>query len=116
MGWGLTDYTTTRENWELRPAFVTEAISWDYTTTRENWELRPFGAYSTWYTDYTTTRENWELRPFTAVIEGKLDYTTTRENWELRLIHWSSSTSQRLYHYERKLGTTTQRQDQRTPR
>ena len=57
----------------------------DYTTTRENWELRRDLEVPPDETNYTTTRENWELRPFTAVIEGKLE----------------------LYHYERKLGTTT---------
>ena len=34
-------------------------------------------------------------------------YTTTRENWELRLATSGVVGEYRLYHYERKLGTTT---------
>ena len=34
------NYTTTRENWELRPAGLNPVLSANYTTTRENWELR----------------------------------------------------------------------------
>ena len=57
-----------------------------YTTTRENWELRPMliDHFSKIY--YTTTRENWELRLLDQHIYHRNHYTTTRENWELRLV------------------------------
>ena len=62
------DYTTTRENWELRLREVQPDYVWYYTTTRENWELRlPVGEYRE-YQDYTTTRENWELRRFNKYV------------------------------------------------
>ena len=35
----------------------------NYTTTRENWELRLIPLGCGIWTHYTTTRENWELRP-----------------------------------------------------
>ena len=57
--------------------------------------------------DYTTTRENWELRPNAKTNERHDDYTTTRENWELRHQNKHEETTLKLYHYERKLGTTT---------
>ena len=79
----------------------------DYTTTRENWELRPDTKADKGDNHYTTTRENWELRPFGQNGNYMLHYTTRSENWELRLIISSNGTSPRLYHYERKLGTTT---------
>ena len=77
-------YTTTRENWELRPLTRGETLQVYYTTTRENWELRLSDTRPSMPSNYTTTRENWELRrpPFRSV--GRSDYTTTRENWELR--------------------------------
>ena len=56
-----------------------------YTTTRENWELRPNREQAETDFHYTTTRENWELRPIRSTIRSGIDYTTTRENWELRL-------------------------------
>ena len=56
------DYTTTRENWELRPDTKADKGDNHYTTTRENWELRPFGQNGNYILHYTTTRENWELR------------------------------------------------------
>ena len=78
------DYTTTRENWELRQKRITQSYRDDYTTTRENWELRPRSVNSFRPAYYTTTRENWELRLFALACFGGRDYTTTRENWELR--------------------------------
>ena len=35
------NYTTTRENWELRLIHPHGVVAEHYTTTRENWELRP---------------------------------------------------------------------------
>ena len=58
----------------------------DYTTTRENRELRLPAPAGNRAPDYTTTRENRELR-LAALKCGRLpDYTTTRENRELRLM------------------------------
>ena len=37
-----------------------------------------------------------------------LNYTTTRENWELRHRKVRARAIAELYHYERKLGTTTE--------
>ena len=37
---GWIDYTTTRENWELRRTGRVHSCAFHYTTTRENWELR----------------------------------------------------------------------------
>ncbi len=37
---GTADYTTTRENWELRLLQLAGNGIHYYTTTRENWELR----------------------------------------------------------------------------
>ena len=123
------NYTTTRENWELRPAWYRRTVNGYYTTTRENWELRPKAANVTAIKNYTTTRENWELRLIPGNRGKNFYYTTTRENWELRLVsgdgsqgvnytttrenwelrHFRQSYSHQmlLYHYERKLGTTT---------
>ena len=42
----------------------------DYTTTRENWELRLTSVAPVTPSDYTTTRENWELRPVSVAIQG----------------------------------------------
>ena len=55
-----------------------------YTTTRENWELRPAASVAVRHYHYTTTRENWELRLSAKRTINKQDYTTTRENQELR--------------------------------
>ena len=38
-------------------------VAFDYTTTRENRELRLKGVITFFGSDYTTTRENRELRP-----------------------------------------------------
>ena len=57
--------------------------------------------------NYTTTRENWELRLTSVTSFVTADYTTTRENWELRLANEEDQAIRELYHYERKLGTTT---------
>ena len=58
----------------------------DYTTTRENRELRRRSWIPLYGIHYTTTRENRELR-LAALKCGRLpDYTTTRENRELRLM------------------------------
>ena len=64
----IKNYTTTRENWELRPVSVAIQGLQDYTTTRENWELRLQFCDSFRGADYTTTRENWELRLYTTTI------------------------------------------------
>ena len=58
----------------------------DYTTTRENWELRQEVFNALLFRYYTTTRENWELRPRRRAQRPPTHYTTTRENWELRLM------------------------------
>ena len=44
LRWSWRYYTTTRENWELRPTHLTGVDGYNYTTTRENWELRPLSA------------------------------------------------------------------------
>ena len=59
--------------------------TYDYTTTRENRELRPVGSEYLLRQNYTTTRENRELRLLPPVRQADHDYTTTRENRELRL-------------------------------
>ena len=56
------NYTTTRENWELRLGCDWLEVMRYYTTTRENWELRLLCNISFCFNHYTTTRENWELR------------------------------------------------------
>ena len=56
------NYTTTRENRELRLPVPQYDYLKDYTTTRENRELRLSGEEMRHMTNYTTTRENWELR------------------------------------------------------
>ena len=58
----------------------------NYTTTRENRELRHVSAIVEVPRDYTTTRENRELRHAKDIPDRTEDYTTTRENWELRLM------------------------------
>ena len=80
----IINYTTTRENRELRrvPTGVPDLS--DYTTTRENRELRQARGSSPHARYYTTTRENWELRPRHRAQHPPTHYTTTRENWELR--------------------------------
>ena len=78
------NYTTTRENWELRLKRKAVAAWRNYTTTRENWELRPAPPADRPCRHYTTTRENWELRPSEELVDVVNHYTTTRENWELR--------------------------------
>ena len=77
-------YTTTRENWELRPLSLIGFVLRYYTTTRENWELRLSSLTILMSIHYTTTRENWELRRRIARCPWQYDYTTTRDNWELR--------------------------------
>ena len=79
----------------------------NYTTTRENWELRLIYVHCYKTTNYTTTRENWELRLLGSSYADVTNYTTTRENWELRPGVLSGGHCPVLYHYERKLGTTT---------
>ncbi len=78
------NYTTTRENWELRLPLCKAHCHINYTTTRENWELRRFRLKPTFLLHYTTTRENWELRQRQEGTTQRIYYTTTRENWELR--------------------------------
>ena len=78
------NYTTTRENRELRPLASAPAARAYYTTTRENRELRPLSKLSDDGRDYTTTRENRELRLSGEEMRHMTNYTTTRENWELR--------------------------------
>ena len=78
------NYTTTRENRELRLFLRCMPERKDYTTTRENWELRPAPPADRPCRHYTTTRENWELRPERLGRQLVAHYTTTRENWELR--------------------------------
>ena len=56
---------------------------------------------------YTTTRENGELRQTVFRVRCCLRYTTTRENGELRQFPMLAPDTSRLYHYERKWGTTT---------
>ena len=80
----MENYTTTRENWELRLKRKAVAAWRNYTTTRENWELRPAPPADRPCRHYTTTRENWELRPSEELVDVVNHYTTTRENWELR--------------------------------
>ena len=78
-----------------------------YTTTRENRELRRLKMAKKKTGNYTTTRENRELRQVRRVLQSLIDYTTTRENRELRptaIMDWFGD---KLYHYERKQGTTT---------
>ena len=58
----------------------------NYTTTRENRELRLRGSSRIPRYNYTTTRENRELRHAKDIPDRTEDYTTTRENWELRLM------------------------------
>ena len=65
------DYTTTRENWELRRFMTPTVILAHYTTTRENWELRLGLSTGRKVTDYTTTRENWELRRLEIGMGGR---------------------------------------------
>ena len=60
------NYTTTRENRELRRFQNVGITGLDYTTTRENRELRLTLTYDDDHVHYTTTRENRELRPFPA--------------------------------------------------
>ena len=104
-------YTTTRENRELRLSDSLNITWGHYTTTRENRELRLRRHLTQVRIHYTTTRENRELRRFGDTSKSCLYYTTTRENRELRLICLYSGTPGRLYHYERKQGTTTYRSD-----
>ena len=78
------NYTTTRENRELRPSRLPHCSQPHYTTTRENRELRPFEQFLSQSGNYTTTRENRELRHCSPLQELHADYTTTRENRELR--------------------------------
>ena len=66
------------------PLLVLVRLLHHYTTTRENWELRPTAIRNFEHADYTTTRENWELRPNKLIFIFGKNYTTTRENWELR--------------------------------
>ena len=56
----------------------------DYTTTRENRELRPKRLITSALSNYTTTRENRELRPPAHAADTARHYTTTRENREPR--------------------------------
>ena len=92
--------------------------NYDYVITRvKGWAIIPLrekiGNYDPvrdmviYHANYTTTRENWELRPFFTVSLSPFYYTTTRENWELRQSFHLPFLLRRLYHYERKLGTTT---------
>ncbi len=59
----ISNYTTTRENRELRPLLEVVEHPLHYTTTRENRELRHASAEGANRIHYTTTRENRELRP-----------------------------------------------------
>ena len=86
-----SNYTTTRENWELRHAPHRCRYRPYYTTTRENWELRPTRRCKYQLQYYTTTKENWELRLFKKAHGVLCDYTTTKENWELRRVSLSST-------------------------
>ena len=79
------DYTTTRENRELRLLPPVRQADHDYTTTRENRELRLSHCQPSCSMHYTTTRENRELRHQVFRAYRWNDYTTTRENRELRL-------------------------------
>ena len=80
----MYNYTTTRENRELRLLRQCADALFHYTTTRENRELRPEGGLGSSGQHYTTTRENRELRPILMPLAERDHYTTTRENRELR--------------------------------
>ena len=60
----------------------------DYTTTRENWELRPLAFIIANPSNYTTTRENWELRlmllNLTRIVESVLASSEDSVEQELR--------------------------------
>ena len=85
---GWIDYTTTRENWELRRTGRVHSCAFHYTTTRENWELRPCMRPTASHTYYTTTRENWELRlmllNLTRIMESVLASSEDSVEQELR--------------------------------
>ena len=82
------DYTTTRENWELRRLFLLFSTHVNYTTTRENWELRHSRGPCRPHSHYTTTRENWELRlmllNLTRIVESVLASSEDSVEQELR--------------------------------
>ena len=60
----------------------------DYTTTRENWELRHTALWCDTQFHYTTTRENWELRlmllNLTRIVESVLASSEDSVEQELR--------------------------------
>ena len=107
MDWFGDNYTTTRENRELRLSGRRSPLSVHYTTTRENREPRLRQLVRNFEVDYTTTRESRELRHMEADIPFIHNYTTTRENRELRPWLLMKDIYGKLYHYERKQGTTT---------
>ena len=84
----LDNYTTTRENWELRPVVVVHQYQSNYTTTRGNWELRLNRNVESHFAHYTTTRENWELRlmllNLTRIVESVLASGEDSVEQELR--------------------------------
>ena len=84
----IPNYTTTRENRELRQAARCRGNLWHYTTTRENRELRPCCHSAVILLYYTTTRENWELRlmllNLTRIVESVLASSEDSVEQELR--------------------------------
>ena len=60
----------------------------NYTTTRENWELRRLPRYRSVVLYYTTMRENWELRlmllNLTRIMESVLASSEDSVEQELR--------------------------------
>ena len=127
MRWSIIPLREKTGNYDsLRAVLCTPS---NYTTTRENRELRPNWTDEQYLSHYTTTRENRELRhdclpvwmhPELYHYERKQGTTTSRTlSWQfVALYHYErkqgtttllpfSSYPPLLYHYERKLGTTT---------